>query len=68
MIPVEHALAAHEAMPQSQLVIFEDSGHFPHAEEPQRYAEVVSDFVDTTEPRRLDEAELRALVTDGARA
>jgi pimeloyl-ACP methyl ester carboxylesterase len=68
MIPIEHALAAHEAMPHSQLVIFEDSGHFPHAEEPQRYAEVVSDFVDTTEPRRLDEAELRALLTDGARA
>ena len=67
MIPVEHALAAHEAMPESQLVVFEDSGHFPHAEEPQHFAEVVSEFVDTTEPTRLDDAELRALLTAGAR-
>jgi pimeloyl-ACP methyl ester carboxylesterase len=57
MIPVEHAFAAHEAIPQSQLVIFEDSGHFPQAEEPQRFFEVVSDFVDTTEPGRSSEAE-----------
>lgn len=57
MIPVEHAFAAHAAIPQSRLAVFEDSGHFPHAEEPQRFVEVVSDFVETTEAGRLDEAE-----------
>jgi pimeloyl-ACP methyl ester carboxylesterase len=66
MIPVEHAFAAHEAIPESQLVIFEDSGHFPHAEEPQRFFEVVSDFVDTTEPRRRSEAELQTLLSTGS--
>jgi pimeloyl-ACP methyl ester carboxylesterase len=68
MIPVEHALAAHEAIPESRLVIFENSGHFPHAEEPQRFVEVVTDFVDTTRSTPLDEAEWQALLTASARA
>jgi pimeloyl-ACP methyl ester carboxylesterase len=68
MIPVEHAAVAHEAIPGSQLVLFESSGHFPHAEEPRRFVEVVTRFVDTTEPMRLDEAEWQALLTARARA
>ena len=68
IIPVEHAFAAHEAIPQSRLVIFEDSGHFPQAEEPQRFFEVVCDFVDTTEPGRRSEAELQTLLSRGAPA
>jgi len=68
MIPVEHAFAAHEAIPRSQLVIFEDSGHFPQAEEPQRFVEVVSGFVDTSEPGRADAAELQTLLSTGGSA
>ena len=68
MIPVEHAFAAHEAIPQSRLVIFEDSGHFPQAEEPQRFFGVVSDFVDTTEAGRHSDAELQTLLTTGGPA
>jgi pimeloyl-ACP methyl ester carboxylesterase len=68
MIPVEHAFAAHEAIPQSQLVIFDDSGHFPQAEEPQRFVQVVSDFVDTTEAGRRSEADLQTLLSTGGRA
>ncbi len=66
MIPVEHAHAAHDEMPGSRLVIFEESGHFPHAEEPVRFAEVLTEFVDSTEPMHLDEAEWQALLTAGA--
>jgi pimeloyl-ACP methyl ester carboxylesterase len=68
MIPVEHAAVAHEAIPGSRLVIFEDSGHFVHAEEPERFVDVVTEFVDATEPMHLDEAEWQALLTTGARA
>ena len=46
IIPVAHAHAAHEAMPGSELVTFEHSGHFPHVEEPQRFAEVLLDFLE----------------------
>ena len=68
MIPVDHAFSAHEEIPGSRLVIFEDSGHFPHAEEPQHFVEVVTDFVDSTEPTHLDEAGWRALLTAAARS
>ncbi len=66
MIPVEHAVTAHEAIPGSRLEIFEDSGHFPHVEEPGHFVDVVTDFIDTTEPKPLDEAGWQARLTSGA--
>jgi pimeloyl-ACP methyl ester carboxylesterase len=50
IIPVEHAYAAHEAMPGSRLEIFEGVGHFPHMERPERFVEVLLDFLDTNPP------------------
>ena len=38
IIPVEHGRRAHRALPSSQLEIFEGSGHFPHADDPERFA------------------------------
>lgn len=34
-----------EAIPNSTLVVFEDSGHYPFIEEPQRFNEVVTDWL-----------------------
>jgi pimeloyl-ACP methyl ester carboxylesterase len=48
VIPVAHAYAARDAIPGSRLEIFEGCGHFPHAEEPVRFAEVVRDFMHET--------------------
>lgn len=53
IIPVSHAHAAHEAIPQSRLEIIEGAGHFPHVEEPALVASLLMDFLDTTEPARL---------------
>jgi pimeloyl-ACP methyl ester carboxylesterase len=50
IIPVEHARHAHEAMPGSRLEIIEGVGHFPHVEAPDRFVEVLLDFLATTEP------------------
>ncbi len=50
IIPVDHARAAHAAMPGSRLEIFEGVGHFPQSEAPKRFVEVLSDFVDSTSP------------------
>lgn len=50
IIPVEHAYAAHEAMPGSRLEIFEGAGHFPHCDDPRRFARVIRDFVASTTP------------------
>ncbi len=50
IIPVSHAHSAHAAMPGSRLEILPGVGHFPHAEEPDRFVEVLLDFLATTEP------------------
>lgn len=65
IIPVEHAEAAHRSIPGSRLVIFDRSGHFPHAEEPERFVAALHDFIADTEPLELDEAEWRAILTAG---
>ena len=59
IIPVDHGRLAHRAMAASQLEIFEGSGHFPHVDDPDRFARTVHEFIDTTTPasqsrRRLD--------------
>ncbi len=53
IIPVEHAYAAHEAIPGSRLEIFEGVGHFPHCEEPARFVSVLADFVESTVPAQI---------------
>ena len=50
MIPVAHARRAHAAIPGSRLEIFPDADHFPHAECPDRFAEVLESFMETTTP------------------
>lgn len=65
IIPVAHATAAHEAMPGSELVLFDRSGHFPHVEEPMRFLEVLTDFLDRRAPMRLDEQQWQDRLTDG---
>ena len=58
-IPVEHAKAAHRVAPHSRLEIFEDSGHFPQEEEPERFARVVGDFLATTQPGNVSMAQFK---------
>ena len=64
IIPVAHAYAAHEAMPGSRLEIFEQSGHFPHQDEPGRFARTLADFLRTTTASTLDRDVLRARLTN----
>jgi pimeloyl-ACP methyl ester carboxylesterase len=65
IIPVDHAIAAREAWDDGQLLIFERAGHFPHTEDPARFVEAVTEFVDATEPMHLDEQQWRATLTAG---
>jgi pimeloyl-ACP methyl ester carboxylesterase len=53
IIPIEHGVAAHEAMPGSRFEVFEGCGHMPHDAEPKRFARLLIDFCATTEPARL---------------
>jgi pimeloyl-ACP methyl ester carboxylesterase len=66
IIPVAHAHAALEAMPGARLEIFPASGHFPHMDESVRFVELLRDFLDTTEPAKLDPDSLRTRILEGA--
>lgn len=65
IIPVDHARRAHEAMPGSRLVLYDDCGHFLHAEEPRRFTESIIEFVESTDPVHLADAQWRALLAAG---
>ena len=54
LIPVAHADVAHQAMPGSHLEIFDDAGHFPQLEDPVRFARVLIDFIESTEPAEFE--------------
>lgn len=62
IIPVDHAHAAHEAIPGSRLEIIEGAGHFPHVECPEEFLEALLEFLDATEPADVDPTALRALL------
>ncbi len=55
VIPSAHGKTAHEAMPGSRFELFEKAGHFPHRDEPQRFTDVLLDFLATTEPAVVPE-------------
>jgi pimeloyl-ACP methyl ester carboxylesterase len=65
VIPVEHAHMARAAMPGSQLEIFEQSGHFPFHDDPDRFVELVQRFIDSTQPAEYDQSALRQLLRAG---
>jgi pimeloyl-ACP methyl ester carboxylesterase len=59
LIPVRHAHEAHERIPGSRLEIFAGAGHFPHRDDPERFASVLLDFIETTQPTPIDEGRWR---------
>jgi len=62
IIPVSHAYSAHEVITGSRLEIITGSGHFPHVEAPERFLGVLTDFLNTTEPARVDGAGLQTVL------
>ena len=62
IIPVSYAHSAHEVIAGSRLEIIKGSGHFPHVEDPERFLGVLTDFLNTTEPARVDGAELHTVL------
>jgi proline iminopeptidase len=48
----EETARYHQLVPGSEMVVFEQSSHSPYHEEPERFLEVVRDFVRRVEARR----------------
>ena len=65
LIPVAHGRATHEQLPGSRLEVFAHSGHFPQLDEPERFIDVLIDFIDSTKPAVLDADGWRELLKAG---
>jgi pimeloyl-ACP methyl ester carboxylesterase len=48
LFPASHAEAAAALVPNARVEIFEDSGHTPQMEEPDRFNRLVLDFLSAT--------------------
>ncbi len=67
IIPVAHGRAAHEIVPGSRLEVFPNAGHFPHLDDPLRFVQVMIDFVESTQPARVDVDRWRTLLRTNSR-
>jgi pimeloyl-ACP methyl ester carboxylesterase len=64
IIPLAHGERAHKLMPKSRLATFAHSGHFPHLDDPHRFAATVLEFLEETEPSRLTAESWNELLRD----
>jgi pimeloyl-ACP methyl ester carboxylesterase len=65
IIPLAHAIEAHETIVGSRLEIFEGAGHYPHCTDPERFADVLSDFAASTSGAHVSLDRWRARLTAG---
>jgi len=56
-IPLAHGRAAHAAVPGSRFETLPGAAHFPHLEDPDGLATVLRDFLETTEPVRIEDGD-----------
>jgi pimeloyl-ACP methyl ester carboxylesterase len=61
IIPIEHAHAAHAAIPGSWLEIIDGVGHCPHCEAPDRFVASLTEFIESTRPARIKVSQKRIL-------
>jgi hypothetical protein len=52
-------------MPGSRLVVFDEAGHFPHHQDPDRFIEILDGFIADTDPVRFDRSRWRRLLREG---
>ncbi len=66
IIPVAHGRSAHAEIENSRLEIMEGLGHFPHVEDPARFAAVLIDFLGSTRAGPVGPAPLRDVILGNA--
>jgi pimeloyl-ACP methyl ester carboxylesterase len=65
-IPAAHGLQTHRAVPHSRWETLPRAAHFPHLEDPAGLAAVLRDFLATTEPAHLKDADWGELIAPRA--
>lgn len=65
VIPASHARNAGILAPEARIELVPDAGHFPHKDNPQRFARIVDQFIRTTEPSKVTPAQWRRVLKAG---
>ncbi|WP_375475900.1 alpha/beta fold hydrolase [uncultured Jatrophihabitans sp.] len=65
VLPIGHAYQAYAAMPGSRLEVFEGAGHFPFRSDPNRFVDVLEDFLASTQPSEWGVEQWRELLRAG---
>ena len=62
-IPLLHGRRAHDAIPNSHFQTLPGAAHFPHLEDPDGLSEVLREFIRSTRPARIDDADWGAVLS-----
>jgi pimeloyl-ACP methyl ester carboxylesterase len=54
IVPAQHAETVRSLVPSARIEVFQDAGHWPHLDEPDRFCDVLLDFIGSTEPAAHD--------------
>jgi pimeloyl-ACP methyl ester carboxylesterase len=54
IVPALHAETVRSLVPSARVEVFDRAGHWPHLDEPDRFCDVLLDFVESTEPAAHD--------------
>jgi pimeloyl-ACP methyl ester carboxylesterase len=65
IIPVAHGRGAHGLIPGSRFEVFDAAGHYPHVDDPHRFAALLADFIAHSDAADLDIEHWRALLRSG---
>jgi pimeloyl-ACP methyl ester carboxylesterase len=54
IVPALHAETVRSLVPSARVEVFDSAGHWPHLDEPDRFCDVLLDFIESTEPAAHD--------------
>ena len=63
IVPALHAEAVRTLVPTARVEVFEGAGHWPHLDDPDRFCDVLLDFIESTEPAQHDLDSWRRLLS-----
>jgi pimeloyl-ACP methyl ester carboxylesterase len=65
VLPVRHAEVVGSLAPDARVAVFDDAGHFPHKDDPERFTAFLTSFIRETEPAVYRRANVRRLLLTG---
>jgi pimeloyl-ACP methyl ester carboxylesterase len=64
IVPAQHADSVRELVPSARVEVFDGAGHWAHLDEPDRFCDVLLDFIASTEPASHDLDSWRRLLSE----